>query len=147
MDSGNIWLMPDQDLDDLYGEMMKDDIAAGDDFPALFISCITLKDPTSFDGRYHTIEAITFIHHDSFRQFKDEGNEHSEEYVQFKEILMRKIINSLEKVLPGISNKIVLKELGTPMTNEFYINSTNGCVYGTKKKLLPDRAILLQGCK
>jgi phytoene dehydrogenase-like protein len=50
-----------------------------------------------------------------------------------KERLTEKIINSLEKVLLGISRKIVQKELGTPMNNEFYINSTNGCVYGTEK--------------
>jgi hypothetical protein len=35
--------------------------------------------------------------------------------------------------LPGVSNKIVHKELGTPITNEFYINSTEGNVYGTEK--------------
>ena len=27
----------------------------------------------------------------------------------------------------------VQKELGTPLTNQFYIDSTNGCVYGTEK--------------
>ena len=43
------------------------------------------------------------------------------------------MINGLEKVLPGVSDKIVQKELGTPITNEFYINSTGGSVYGTEK--------------
>jgi all-trans-retinol 13,14-reductase len=132
MDSGNIWLMSDKDLDDIFEEMMKTDITPGDEFPGMLISCTTLKDPASFDGRYHTIEAITFISHESFNQFKGESR-HSQEYTRFKEHLMQKIINSLEKVLPGISSKIVHKELGTPMTNEFYINSTNGCVYGTEK--------------
>ena len=39
----------------------------------------------------------------------------------------------MRKVIPGVSNKIVHKELGTPITNEFYINSTEGSVYGTEK--------------
>jgi len=133
LDSGNIWMMPNRDLDDLSEEMLAHDIALGDEFPGMFISCTTLKDPTSFDGRYHTLEAITFINYESFNKFKDEGNDHSPEYVQFKERLMQKMINGLEKVVPGIGVNIVQKDLGTPMTNEFYINTTNGCVYGTEK--------------
>lgn len=135
IDSGNIWLMPNIDSDDLFKEMMSTDITSGEDFPGLFISCTTLKDPTSFDGRFHTIEAITYINYEAFNQFKDEGKEHSKEYLQFKEHVTRKMINSLEKVIPGISSKIVQKELGTPMTNEYFIDTTNGCVYGTEKSI------------
>jgi phytoene desaturase len=133
LDSGNIWLMPNRDMDDLYPEMMKTDIGEGEEFPGVFISCTTLKDPASFDGRHHTIEAITYISHAAFHQFKDEGNQHSAAYAIFKERLTQKIINSLEKVLPGIRSKIVQQALGTPMTNEWYIRSTNGSVYGTEK--------------
>lgn len=133
LDSGNIWMMPDKDTDDLFEEMMKTDIALGDDFPGIFISCTTLKDPTSFDGKHHVLEVVTFINRKSFEQFKGEENQRSHEYVQFKERLTEKMINGLEKVLPGIKDKIVQQELGTPMTNEFYINSTGGNVYGTEK--------------
>ena len=136
LDSGNIWIMPNRDMDDLYKEMMHEDITSGDEFPGVFISCTTIKDPTSFDGRHHCIEAITFINHASFRQFKDEADLRSASYTQFKDRLTQKIINSLEKVVPGISSKIVQKELGTPMTNEHYIRSTNGCVYGTEKSFM-----------
>ena len=135
LDSGNIWLMGDKDTDDLFKEMMKIDIALGDEFPGLFISCTTLKDPTSFDGRHHVLEVVTFINRKSFGQFKRGENQRSHEYVKFKERLTKKIIKSLEKVLPGISDKIVQQELGTPMTNEFYVNSTEGSVYGTEKSL------------
>lgn len=135
IDSGNIWLMPNIDTDDLFKEMMSTDITSGEYFPGLFISCTTLKDPTSFDGRHHAIEAITYINYEAFNQFKDEGKEHSKEYLQFKEHLTQKMINSLEKVIPGISSKIVQKELGTPMTNEYFIDTTNGCVYGTEKSI------------
>ncbi len=136
LDSGNIWITPDMDMDDMYTEMIKKDIEVGDEFPGIFISCTTLKDPSSFDGRYHTIEAITFIDYKSFEQFKHEGNNHSKEYALYKERLTQKILNSVEKAVPGITTKIVHKELGTPMTNEFYINSTDGCVYGTEKSFM-----------
>lgn len=133
LDSGNIWLMPDKDSDEIYGDQLNTDLLAGEEFPGLFISCSTLKDPTSFDGRNHTIEVITFINHESFDRFKSEGNLHSAAYRQFKEQLTQKMIISLERVLPGIERKIVHKEMGTPLTNMFYIDSTNGCVYGTEK--------------
>ncbi len=41
----------------------------------------------------------------------------------------------MEKVLPGIKNHVVQMELGTPITNEYYINSTRGNAYGTEKTL------------
>jgi all-trans-retinol 13,14-reductase len=135
MDSGNIWLMPDktQNEDELFEEMMKVDIAEGDEFPGFFLSCTTIKDPTSFDGRYHSMEVVTFINHESFAQFKGEDKRKSQGYIDFKEHLIQKITKTLEKNFPGISEKIVNKELGTPLTNEHYINTTNGCVYGTEK--------------
>ncbi|MBQ4820147.1 NAD(P)/FAD-dependent oxidoreductase [Aquimarina sp. MMG016] len=133
LDSGNIWMMDDMDMDDLYVKMNTLDVAEGDTFPGMFISCTTLKDPIGFDGRYHTIEAITYINHESFNKFKDESDPRSAEYLEFKERLTQKMINTLEKALPGVSEKIVQKELGTPITNEYYINATNGCVYGTEK--------------
>lgn len=133
LDSGNIWVMPDRDTDELYKELMNPDISIGEDFAGLFVSCTTLKDPTSFDGRYHTIEAITYINHEAFHNFKNEGEKRSKEYLEFKELLTEKMVKSVEKVIPGVREKIVHKELGTPMTNDFFINSTNGCVYGTEK--------------
>ncbi|HNP18959.1 MAG TPA: NAD(P)/FAD-dependent oxidoreductase [Fulvivirga sp.] len=133
LDSGNIWIMPNADMDEFYEEMMTLDIQRGDEFPGLFVSCTTLKDPSSFDGRHHCIEAITYINHESFERFKNEETERSPAYLKFKEILTQKILNSLEKVVPEITKHIVHQELGTPITNEFYINSTNGSVYGTEK--------------
>jgi len=133
LDSGNIWLMPDRDLDDLYKDLTAVDILASDEFPALFLSCSTLKDPTSFNGRQHTIEVVTFIDYDSFKAFKEEGSEHSKAYLAFKERLGEKLVNTLEKIVPGIRNHIVKMDVGTPMTNEHYIRSTRGNVYGTEK--------------
>lgn len=133
LDSGNIWMMPNRDMDDIYVEMQQEDLLVGDEFPGLFISCTTLKDPASFDGRYHTLEVITFINNKSFDKYKNEDINRSASYLKFKEQLTQKMLRSLEKVVPGISKNIVHKELGTPMTNKYYINSTEGAVYGTAK--------------
>ena len=133
LDSGNIWMMDNKDSDEVFNDLMKIDITSGEAFPGMFISCTTLKDPPSFDGRHHTLEVVTFINRESFNHLKEDGDNRSKEYAQFKESLTQKMINGLERVLPGVSNKIVHKELGTPITNEFYINSTEGSVYGTEK--------------
>ncbi|MFD2541622.1 phytoene desaturase family protein [Lacinutrix gracilariae] len=135
LDSGNIWKIPNQDMDDSFADMQKKDILEGEEFSGMFISCTSLKDPISFDGRYHTLEAITYIHYDAFEKFKGETTERSPEYLAFKEQIINKFLVTLEKVVPGITSKIVHKELGTPMTNEYYINSTEGSVYGTEKSL------------
>ena len=111
------------------------DVTTDAAFEGMFISCTTLKDPSSFDGKHHSIEAITYLDYKIFEKFKNETDPRSREYLQFKDLLTEKMIKTLEKVLPDVRNHIVQKELGTPITNEYYINSTRGSVYGTEKKL------------
>ncbi len=135
IDSGNIWLMPNEDMDTVYERMMIPDITNGEAFEGMFISCTTLKDPSSFDGKHHSIEAITYLDYKSFEKFENESEIRTEEYLQFKELLTEKMLKTLEKVLPNVRAHIVHQELGTPITNEYYINSTKGSVYGTEKKL------------
>jgi all-trans-retinol 13,14-reductase len=133
LDSGNIWMMPNREMDDLYEDLTEIDILATDEFSGLFISCPSLKDPSSYNGRHHTLEIVTFIDYDSFKAKFSEGDKYSEEYNKFKDRLCDKLVNSLEKIIPGIQNHIVHLDLGTPLTNEYYINSTRGNVYGTEK--------------
>ncbi len=135
LDSGNIWVMPDRDMDDYFDEVMNGNLKKIKAFEGMFVSCTTLKDPTSFDGKHHCLEVITFIDYTSFAPFKNEDAQRSEAYLQYKEELTQKMILSLEKVIPNIGEHIVQKELGTPITNEYYINTTNGNVYGTEKSL------------
>ena len=135
IDSGNIWMMKDEDLDAHFEDLMVNDITKGDEFPALFISCTTTKDPVSFNGRYHNFEIVTFISYDNLPKFEGDNDYHSESYTIFKEKVTNKLMNNIEKIIPGAKQHIVQAELGTPKTNEFYVNSTNGNVYGTEKKL------------
>ncbi|WP_430908790.1 phytoene desaturase family protein [Maribacter sp. 2-571] len=135
LDSGNIWMMPNRDADDFYDEMLQADIRKGKAFEGMFISCTTLKDPASFDGKHHTLEAITFIDYTTFEQFKNEKEQRSQAYLELKARLTEKMLCGLEKVLPGVREHIVQQELGTPVTNEYYVNTTRGNVYGTEKSL------------
>ncbi|MEO5998602.1 MAG: NAD(P)/FAD-dependent oxidoreductase [Chitinophagaceae bacterium] len=133
MDSGNIWMIKDMDSDKLFDAMKAADILKEDEFPALFISCTTLKDPVSYNGRYHNFEVVTFIDYGSFEEFAGKDDYHTEVYAHHKDRICDKFLNSIEKLLPGLRPFIVQMDLGTPKTNEYYIHSTNGNVYGTEK--------------
>jgi phytoene dehydrogenase-like protein len=133
LDSGNIWMMPDREMDDLHEDLAETNDPEKDEFSGLFISCSSLKDPSSYDGRHHTLEIVTFIDYDSFKSRLNNGDKHSREYKELKERLCNKLLNTLEKVVPGIRSHVVQMQLGTPLTNEHYIQSTNGNVYGTEK--------------
>ncbi len=132
-DSGNIWSFRNEDMDALYNELNDKDPAEGSEFPVVFISCTTLKDPISFNGRYHNFELVTFIDYESFKEFDIKNNYHSEAYELRKKKIIGKFLNNLEKVIPGARDHIIQAELGTPKTNQYFINSTNGNVYGTEK--------------
>ena len=130
LDSGNIWFMPDKDMDGIYEGLTKVSILETDEFDSLFISCSSLKDPLSFNGRHHTMEVVTFIDYDSFKNICGES---AEAYQKTKERLCEKLMNTFKRILPAVHENIVHLELGTPITNEHYIKTTKGNVYGTEK--------------
>jgi len=135
VDSGNIWMMKDENDDANFDDLMNNDIAEGDSFPAVFISCTTIKDPVSFNGRYHNFEVVTYVNYDKMKAFNGLEDYHNEDYKAFKLKVINKLMNNIEKIIPGAKQSVVQVELGTPKTNEFYVNSTRGNVYGTEKTL------------
>lgn len=134
IDSGNIWNFKDENVDDHFDTLMSGDITQGEEFPAFFMSCTTIKDPVSFNGRYHNFEVVTYVDYESFNEF-DGDDYHCPKYEVFKNKIIEKFLNSVEKIIPNARKHIVQAELGTPKTNQFYINSTRGNVYGTEKTL------------
>ncbi|MBC5837358.1 phytoene desaturase family protein [Flavobacterium muglaense] len=135
IDSGNIWMMKDENDDANFEDLMNNEITEGELFPAIFMSCTTIKDPVSFNGRYHNFEVVTYVNYDKLNDFNGLGDYHNEEYALFKEKVIAKLMNNIEKIIPGAKQHVIQAELGTPKTNEFYVNSTRGNVYGTEKTL------------
>lgn len=136
IDSGNIWKFKDENIDGHFDALTTEDILKDDEFPAFFMSCTTLKDPASFNGRYHNFEVVTYINYESFKEFDASDDYHCPKYEVFKKRIIEKFLNSVEKIIPGARQNIIQAELGTPKTNQFYINSTDGNVYGTEKSLV-----------
>lgn len=135
IDSGNIWMTEEIGIDEQCKKMENLDLLSPAEFPHVFISCSTLKDPVSFNGRYHNFEMVALIDNKLFEKFRGRENYRTEEYLRYKESISQKFIANLEKVLPGVRDHIVQAELGTPKTNEFYVDSTHANVYGTEKNL------------
>lgn len=133
LDSGNIWYLPNKDIDGVFEDLARESVLEKDEFESLFISCSSLKDPLSFNGKEHTIEVVTFIDYDSFKAMKAERGGTDEKYSKIKERLSEKLRNTLKRILPAVHDNIVQMEVGTPFTNEFYTNTTKGNVYGTEK--------------
>ncbi len=50
-----------------------------------------------------------------------------------KEDLAWRMVRGLEKRIPGLSKHIIFFSLGTPLTNEHYLNATRGNLYGIDK--------------
>ena len=133
LDTGNIWVMKgkNKNADEIFDELLHEDYSTPRGFPSFFVSCTTLKDPAHFNGKHHTLEVLAFSEYKRFKKF--EGKRDSKEYLELKEKIMDKFILSLEEILPGIGKNIVMRELGTPLSNAFYVNSTIGNIYGTEK--------------
>ncbi len=132
IDSGNIWYMAEKDLDEIYKDLTRVSVLEKDEFDSLFISCSSLKDPLSYDGKHHTMEVVTFIDYDSFKVCAGK-KENDAQYRAVKERLIEKLLNTFKRILPEVHRHITHIELGTPVTNEYYIKSTKGNVYGTEK--------------
>jgi len=134
MTSGNVWYMHDQDFDALYDRALSPKLFDGEAFEGLFLTALSIKDPTQYNGRHHTLEAVTFVGYEIFKAFESTTPEtRSSEYAKLKEKIHRMMINTLDRAVPGLSKHIVFSELGTPTTSQHFVNATEGSCYGTEK--------------
>ncbi len=131
-DSGNYWYYASSDVDGIYRRMCRE--LPGPEIEALFLAISSLKDPQpEHHGRY-TLEMFTFVPYAPFERWKDETPlARSSGYQAFKRALMDKMIAAAENVIPGIEQRIVFREIGTPLTNDFYCETYRGAAYGTAK--------------
>ncbi|MFN2126143.1 MAG: phytoene desaturase family protein [Candidatus Promineifilaceae bacterium] len=134
LDSGNYWFYDHEDVNALYRQGQTGEALEAESPGMMFLTVTTLKDPSKMRRGHHTCEAFTFVGYEAFEKWAGErSGEHSADYEALKEELSWKLFQFLEKRVPGISGHIVYWNLGTPLTNEFYINATRGNLYGIDK--------------
>lgn len=136
LDSGNYWFYENADLDAQYRAGMGDDVLHREKPPMMFLTVTTLKDPSKMHSGHHTLEAFTFVNYEPFQEWADQPpGDRDWEYQQLKERLMAGMLARLDEQIPGLSQHVVFRDLGTPLSNVHYINATRGNLYGTDKSV------------
>jgi len=78
----------------------------------------------------NTIHVLLFpVSHDYCNNFGVEYGERGEDYKRMKDRITDILISKAEKIIPGLSGSIIVKELSTPYTFERYTGATNGAWY------------------
>jgi phytoene dehydrogenase-like protein len=133
-DSGNYWYTRKPDLEQFF-DAHPGRSESRFDVPGLFLTITTLKDKSKRRSREHTIEAFAFCSFDRFRRFAGSSGIRSPEYLAFKQALTEQMISALGRVIPDVERHISFCELGTPLTNSYYVAGHEGAIYGTEKVL------------
>lgn len=125
----NYWLHPTWDHDKNMAECKKDSTK----LPAFFISFSSAKDPT-YATRHpgkHVALVIAPCCYDDVERFKDERvKRRSKEYVSMKEEWQEIFMKVLLEQFPELRNKVDYVDFGTAVTNDFYLGTHRGAVYG-----------------
>lgn len=133
LDSGNLWYSADGDVQKGYDVCTRSSLE-GVTFPGQFLTITTLKDRSKGDGRTHTLESFVFVGKEPFRKWANtEYGARPDDYKRLKQDLGDKMVKGLDRIVPGLSEKITFRDLGTPLTNEHYVMGTEGNLYGSEK--------------
>lgn len=132
-DSGNYWFYEHADLDQIYEDGL-DDTNISKEPAGMFVTVTTLKDPSKMVRGHHTLEVFAFVGYEPFAKWENEpSGDRSWEYQQLKEQITGKMLAALDTRIPGLSDAVVFKELGTPLTNAHYLHAHQGNIYGIEK--------------
>jgi all-trans-retinol 13,14-reductase len=134
-DSGNTWLFADADAERAY-TLGEAELWGSAPLQGMFVSFPTLKDPSSRRGGLHAIEAFVLVDYQAFARWA--GSDHArrpEAYERLKAHLMERMLDALARLVPGVRERLRFCALGTPLTNEFYVEATRGSLYGTARSL------------
>ncbi|XP_074973526.1 all-trans-retinol 13,14-reductase isoform X1 [Phalacrocorax aristotelis] len=106
---------------------------AAKNIPLLFVTCPSAKDPT-WEARHpgkSTLAIVTFAKYEWFEEWKDKQvNKRGDDYERLKTTFVDTIMQVVFKLYPCIEDRIEYIEGGTPLTNQHYLGSPRGELYG-----------------
>jgi len=133
--SGNIWAFTDSDVHNIvhrYIEGAPED-AEQNGIPLLFISFPSTKDPT-WEERYPgktTCVIVTLAPFEWFKDWEDKKVMHrGKDYDSLKTVLGKRMWAQVLEIYPQLEDKVEYMEVGTPLSNQFYIAAPKGEIYG-----------------
>ncbi|PVD31233.1 hypothetical protein C0Q70_06645 [Pomacea canaliculata] len=133
--SGNIWYYKHNDINksvDEYLSLGVDDITTAS-APLYFISFPSAKDPT-WEQRHSgksAVLVITLARWEWFKQWENERLRHrGQDYEDIKEALGLQMWRLCCNLFPQLDGKKEYMEVGTPVTNKYYLAASSGEMYG-----------------
>ncbi|NXI41911.1 RETST reductase, partial [Galbula dea] len=130
----NYFMYPGNDLDEIMNRYLASSREeAAKNIPLLFVTCPSAKDPT-WEMRHpgkSTLAIVTFAKYEWFEEWKDKQvHKRGEDYEELKKTFVDTIMQTVFKLYPRIQDRIEYLSGGTPLTNQHYIASPRGELYG-----------------
>ena len=138
--ASNVWAFKGPDAESLLNQYcnLSAEEAIHSPVPLMFLSFPSTKDPT-FNDRYPgktTCAIITITPYHWFEEWKDERVMHrGEEYNSLKTAIARQMWNQVIDLYPHLDGKMEYMDVGSPLSNQFYLGSYQGEVYGLEHDL------------
>ena len=155
--ASNVWAFTDPDLNGALKKYISlpPEEARNATVPLLFLSFPSAKDPT-YNLRYpgkSTCAIVTVAPLEWFEEWKDERVMHrGDEYDSLKRDIATQMWHQVLEMYPRLGDKVEYFDVGTPLSNQYYLSSFSGEVYGldhnqqrfsldTLVQLRPDTAV------
>ena len=133
--ASNVWAFTDNDLQaqlEKYVSLSPEE-ATKVPVPLVFVSFPSTKDPT-FDNRFpgkSTCEIVTVSPYRWFREWERERVMHrGEDYRGLKMAIGAQAWNQVLELFPTLEGRKEYFDVGTPLSNQYYLGSYSGEVYG-----------------
>lgn len=135
MTSGNVWWLASPDVEETYRYAAAPDPLARGPVPGVFVTCTTAKDPGKRKDGIATFEVFSFVSAAAFAPWRDTRyGERPPAYDAFKDALADRMLDGVERAVPGLRERLVFRSVGTPLTNTHYVAATEGNLYGIEKR-------------
>lgn len=133
----NLWAFSEADSDEAalkYMALSREEALTAT-VPLLFVSFPSLKDPlwANHPGREgkSTCALVTLANWEWFKDWEEKGvKKRGDDYEEVKNAIGSQMVEQACTLLPQIRDKIVYTEIGSPATNNYYIASAHGEIYG-----------------
>jgi phytoene desaturase len=136
---GTIMYYPSYDVEAGFIALEKNDIITDINKTGVFgLSVPSIGDPSLAPPGQHCLHILLLAPYHYKNEWMTKEGKRGEEYKGLKEELAKRLIKAAEKVIPDLSQHIVISEVATPMTYERYTLSSEGAWYDVAAT--PDQA-------